>query len=67
MHNKILITKKQEDYIVTASTAPDHSKYLINKSLCCHQFIGNPWMDETFNEIDWYIIRSSFKSLSPGK
>ena len=67
MHNNKLITKKQEDYVVTASTAPDPCKHLINKSLCHDPFINDPWMDETFDNIDWKIIQSSFKPLPPSK
>jgi hypothetical protein len=66
-HNGKLICKKQDEYVITAATAPHLRKRLIDKSNQHDPFLTTPWEDTTFNDIDWKSVRSSFGRLSKGR
>jgi len=67
MHNGKLVSKKHDEYVTTAATAPRLREYIIDRSQRRDPFIPSAWSDETFNDIDWKSVRSSFKSLSYGR
>jgi hypothetical protein len=62
-----LICKKQDEYVITAATAPHLRKRLIDKSNQHDPFLTTPWEDTTFDNIDWKSVRSSFGRLSKGR
>jgi hypothetical protein len=62
-HHGRLVTKKIDNYVMTASTAPRHQQYLTECSKKFDPFIANDWSDETFQDIDWFPLESSFKSM----
>jgi len=66
LHKGCPVTKKIEHYTSVAATATWHEKYLIKRSLCRDPDIPEKWMQETFNDIDWWIHGQAFNSLSPG-
>jgi hypothetical protein len=54
LHHGKLVTKKQDDYVTTAATAPRLRKRLIKKSKQQHDpFLKADWDMTTFNDIDW--------------
>jgi hypothetical protein len=66
-HNEKLISKKQDEYVITAATAPHLRKRLIDKSNRHDPFLTTPWEDTTFDDINWKSVRSSFDRLSKGR
>jgi hypothetical protein len=53
LHNGKLVSKKQDDYVTTAATAPRLCKQLIAKSNRHDPFLAAPWEATTFKDIDW--------------
>jgi hypothetical protein len=53
LHHGKLITKKQDDYVTTAATAPLLCKRLIKKSKRHDPFLEQDWDAATFKDIDW--------------
>jgi len=66
-HNGRLVTKKLEEYVTTAATAPRHRKYLTERSMKRDRTIPNDWHDDTFDDIDWKSIGSSMKAMTIGR
>jgi hypothetical protein len=66
LHHGKLVTKKQDDYVTTAATAPRLHKWLIKKSKWYDPFLAADWEMTTFNNIDWKSMRSSFGCLTKG-
>jgi hypothetical protein len=67
LHHGKLITKKQDEQVITAATAPRLQTVMCKKSQKRDPNIHEPWTDDTFNTIDWLTVRSSFKSQAPGR
>jgi hypothetical protein len=67
LHHGRLITKKQDETVVTAATAPSLQTVLCKKSQKRDPDISHSWTNETFDDIDWTAVCSSFKSLAPGR
>jgi hypothetical protein len=67
LHHGCLITKKQDETIITAAMAPRLQTVMCKKSQKRDPSILQPWTDDTFNDVDWTAVRSSFKSLAPGR
>jgi hypothetical protein len=67
LHHRKLITKKQDDYVTTAATAPRLRKCLIKKSKRHDPFLKQDWDATTFEDIDWKGMRSSFGGLTKGR
>jgi hypothetical protein len=67
LHNGRLVTKKQDDYITTAGTAPRLRKRLIKKSKWHDPFLPANWQGTMFNDIDWKSVQSSFGRLTKGR
>jgi hypothetical protein len=67
LHNGKLVSKKQDDYVTTAATAPRLRKRLITKSKRHDPFLDRDWDTATFDDIDWKGVRSSFGRLSKGR
>ena len=65
-HHGRLVTKKIDDYVMTAATAPRHEAYLIKRSKRIDPTIATEWTEETFYDIDWSPNESSFKAMSFG-
>jgi hypothetical protein len=59
-------SKKQDDYVTAAATAPRLCKQLIKKSKRHNPFLDSDWDSTTFDDIDWKSVRSSFGQLSKG-
>jgi hypothetical protein len=53
LHHSKLITKKQDNYVTTAATAPRLHKRLIKKSKWHDPFLKQDWDAATFEDIDW--------------
>jgi hypothetical protein len=53
LHNGKLVSKKHDDYVTTAATAPRLHKRLITKSKRHDPFLDRDWDTATFNDIDW--------------
>jgi hypothetical protein len=66
LHNGKLVSKKQDDYVTTAATAPRLCKQLIKKSKQHDPFLDSDWDSITFDDIDWKSVWSSFGWLSKG-
>jgi hypothetical protein len=66
LHNCRLVTKKQDDYVTMAATAPWLRKRLIKKSKWHDPFLASNWQGTTFDDIDWKSVRSSFGCLTKG-
>ena len=56
MHNGKLISKKQDECVTTAATAPRLRKRLIEKSNRHDPFLTTPWEDAAFDDIDWKSV-----------
>jgi hypothetical protein len=67
LHHGKLVTKKQDDYVTTAATAPRLRKQLIKKSKRHDLFLEADWDMTTFNDIDWKSMQSSFGCLTKGR
>jgi hypothetical protein len=67
LHHGKLVTKKQDDNVTTAATAPRLRKRLIKKSKRHDPFLEADWDMTTFNNIDWKSMRSSFGHLTKGQ
>ena len=67
LHNGWLISKNQDDYVKTAATAPHLCQHIIKDSKKCDKFIPNEWTDEMFDDVNWKVVRSSFKAISMGR
>jgi hypothetical protein len=67
LHHGKLVTKKQDDYVTTAATAPRLRKQLIKKSKWHDPFLEADWDMTTFNDIDWKSVQSSFGHLTKGQ
>jgi hypothetical protein len=67
LHHGKLVTKKQDDYVTTAATAPRFRKQLIKKSKWHDPFLEADWDMTMFNDIDWKSVQSSFGHLTKGQ
>jgi hypothetical protein len=67
LHHGKLITKKQDDYVMTAAMAPRLRKRLIKKSKRHNPFLEQDWDATTFEDINWKGVRSSFGRLTKGR
>jgi hypothetical protein len=62
-----LVTKKQDNYVTSAATAPCLCKQLFKKSKRHDQFLDQDWDASMFDDIDWKSDRSSFGLLTKGQ
>lgn len=49
-------SKKQDDYVTAAATAPRLCKQLIKKSKRHNPFLDSDWDSTTFDDIDWKSV-----------
>jgi hypothetical protein len=56
LHNGRLVTKKQDDYVTMAATAPRLCKQLIKKSKQHDPFLAANWQGAMFDDIDWKSV-----------
>jgi hypothetical protein len=67
LHKGKLVSKKQDEYVTTAATAPRMRERLIEKSQRHDPFIPTNWANSTVDNIDWKNLRSSFQNLTAGR